>query len=384
MTETAYQPPRIAAAQIRLLERLCNASAVSGDEGEVRTIVLEQIKPLVSDIRIDSLGNVLATLPGAGAYGMRPTGVLPENARPDNRRLRIMLAAHMDEIGFMLVEDEGEGIFRFEIVGGIDPRHLAGKPVWVGRKHIPGVIGAKPVHLTTADERKRSLTVNDLRIDIGPDNGKQAKEGNRAVFATSFARLGPSLRAKALDDRLGVATLIELLRLASRAPLGVDLLAAFTVQEEVGLRGARVAAYALDPDLAIVLDCTPARDLPSWEDSRQYLDPVATYNASYNTRLDGGPAIYMADAATLSDPRLVRHLVETAESLGIPYQIRQPGSGGTGAGAIHKQRAGIPSVSVSVPGRYAHTAASLARLDDWKNTLALVHAALTRLPSMPF
>jgi putative aminopeptidase FrvX len=377
MTEDAYRPPRIAAAQLRLLERLCNASAVSGDEGEVRTIVLEQIKLLVSDVRVDALGNILAILPGVGATGIRPTSMRPDGTSP---RPRVMLAAHMDEIGFMLVEDEGDGIFRFETVGGIDPRQLAGKPVWVGRKHVPGVIGVKPVHLTTPEERKKPFTLDALRIDIGPDNAKSAKIGDRAVFATSFARLGPSLRAKALDNCLGVAALIELLRLASRAPLAVDILAAFTVQEEIGLRGARVAAYALDPDLAIVLDCTPARDLPSWEATAQYHDPAAPYNASYNTRLDGGPAIYMADATTLSDPRLVRHLVDTAQALGIPYQIRQPGGGGTDAGAIHKQRLGIPSVTVSVPGRYAHTAASLARLDDWKGTLALVHAALTRLP----
>jgi putative aminopeptidase FrvX len=363
MTEDAYRPPRIAAAQIRLLERLCNACAVSGDEAEVRAIVLEQARPLVDDLKVDALGNVLATRPAQNA------------AAP---HLRVMLAAHMDEVGFMLVDDEGEGIFRFETVGGIDPRQLPGKLVWVGRKHVPGVIGVKPVHLTTPEERKRPLALDALRIDIGPDNGKKAQVGDRAVFATSFRRLGPSLRAKALDDRLGVATLIELLR---HAPPNVELLAAFTVQEEVGLRGARVAAYALQPDLAIILDCTPARDLPSWEATSQYHDPEMVENAAYNARLDGGPAIYVADAVTISDPRLVHHLVDTAEALGIPYQIRQPGGGGTDAGAIHRQRQGIPSVSVSVPGRYAHTAASIARLDDWKHTLALVHAALARLPA---
>jgi endoglucanase len=166
---------------------------------------------------------------------------------------------------------------------------------------------------------------------------------------------------------LGVATLIELVR---HAPPNIDLLAAFTVQEEVGLRGAGVAAYAFNPDLAIVLDCTPAMDLPTWDGSE---------NTQYNTRLNAGPAIYMADAATISDPRLVRLLIETAENLGIPYQIRQPGGGGTDAGAIHKQRAGVPSVSVSVPARYNHTPAAIARISDWKNTLALVHAALRRL-----
>lgn len=344
------QPPRIGAAQIRLLERLTNACAVSGDEGEVRAIVLEHIRPLVDEIKVDALGNVLAVKKGQG-----------------EKRLRVMLAAHMDEVGFILTHSEESGLFRFEVVGNIDVRLLPGKPVWVGREHVPGVIGAKPVHLTTPEERKQPVNLESLRIDLGLGNQNKVKVGDRATFATSFARLGPSLRAKALDDRLGVATLIELIR---HTPPNVDVLAAFTVQEEVGLRGAGVAAYAFDPDLAIVLDCTPAMDLPAWDDSE---------NTQYNARLGAGPAIYMADQATISDPRLVRHLIETAESLKIPYQIRQPGRGGTDAGAIHKQRAGVPSVSVSVPARYTHSPAAIARISDWKNTLALVHAALGRL-----
>jgi endoglucanase len=147
-------------------------------------------------------------------------------------------------------------------------------------------------------------------------------------------------------------------------------MAAFTVQEEVGLRGSRVAAFAFDPDLALALDCTPAYDLPTWDGEE---------NTRYNTRLDHGPALYVADRGTISDPRLIRHFVETAEAQGIPYQIRQPGGGGTDAGAIHKQRTGIPSLSISVPGRYLHTAASLIRINDWQHTLNLLHAALSGL-----
>jgi tetrahedral aminopeptidase len=341
--------PAIGAAQLRLLERLCLACAVSGDEGEVRKIVLEHVRPHADEVKVDALGNVLVVKAGQGSHN-----------------LKVMLAAHMDEIGFMLVSDEDDGYFRFDSVGGIDVRQLPGKPVWIGKEHVYGVIGAKPIHLTTEDERNHSTTLDSLRIDIGPGN-KSVKVGDRATFATPFSRLGPSLRAKALDNRLGVATLIELLQ---HAPPNIDLYAAFTVQEEVGLRGAQVAAYTLNPDVAIVLDSTPANDLPSWDGSE---------NTRYNTRLGAGPAIYVADSATLSDPRLVRFLMETAESVGIPYQIRQPGGGGTDAGAIHKQRTGIPSVSVSVPGRYAHTAASIARLADWKNTLALVYTALCRI-----
>jgi endoglucanase len=285
-----------------------------------------------------------------------------------------MLAAHMDEVGFMLTYDEGEGVYRFETIGGLDERQLVGKAVWIGRQHIPGVIGAKPIHLMTPEERKRAIPLDSMRIDVGSKGNNKVKVGDRATFATPFVRLGPSLRGKALDDRLGVATLIELVR--SGLP-NVDLLAAFTVQEEVGLRGARVAAYAFNPDLAIAIDSTPAMDLPSWDDA----DSLGS--GRYNTRLDGGPAIYVADGATLGDPRLIRWLIESAESEDIPYQIRQPGGGGTDAGAIHLARAGVPSVSVSIPGRYAHTAAGLARLSDWQNTVRLLHAALARLdPAM--
>jgi endoglucanase len=364
-TKARKRAPRIGASQVKLLERLCNACAVSGDEAEVRGIVLEQVRPLASEVKIDALGNVLATRPGQDK---------PAKGRKGEPRLRVMLAAHMDEVGFMLTSDDGEGLFRFDAVGGLDERQLVGKPVWIGHDHVSGVIGAKPIHLANNDERKRAISLETLRIDIGPGGQGKVKPGDRATFATPFIRIGPSLRAKALDDRLGVATLIELLR---HAPDNIDLLAAFTVQEEVGLRGARVAAHAFDPDLAIAIDSTPAIDLPPWEE----VGVNGRESDYYNTRLDAGPAIYLADSATLSDPRLARHLVDTAEALKIPYQIRQPGGGGTDAGSIHLARAGIPSISVSVPGRYPHTAAGLARLSDWQNTFALLHAALEHLPA---
>ena len=347
-------PPEIGEAQLVLLERLCNACAVSGDEGEVRKIVLEEVRPHAEQVTVDALGNVLVTKTGQG-----------EN------RLRVMLAAHMDEVGFMLTGDDEDGIFRFDTVGGLDAAQLVGKPVTIGKEHVPGVIGARPIHLATREELSQKISLESLRIDVGPGNGGKAHIGDRATFATQFARLGPSLRAKALDDRFGVASLITLVQ---QPPPNIDLLAAFTVQEEVGLRGARVAAYSFDPQLAFALDCTPANDLPPWD-----TDDGRIENTRYNTRLGGGPAIYLADSSTLSDPRLARHLVQTAEALGIPYQLRQPGGGGTDAGAIHKQRLGIPSISLSVPGRYLHTAAGIARLDDWKNTFALIYHALSRL-----
>jgi endoglucanase len=337
------------------LERLCNACAVSGNESEVRKIVLEQVKPYASEVRVDALGNVLAVRPG-------------QVTQP----LRVMVAAHMDEVGLMLVDDDGDGLFRFAVIGGLNTAQLVGKSVFVGRQHVPGVIG-RPIRLSDDEARGERIPLDSLRIDVSPDNAKRVKVGDYATFTTAFARLGPSLRAKAIDDRIGVAILIELLR---HAPPNIDLLAAFTVQEEVGLRGARVAGNALNPDLALVLDCTLARDLPVWEGDSP---DSGCENTLYNARLGAGPAIYISDASTIHDPRLIRHLVETAEQLHIPYQIRQPGGGGNDAGAIHRQRAGVPSVSISVPGRYIHTPATIIRLEDWKNTLKLAYAALSRL-----
>jgi len=272
----------------------------------------------------------------------------------------------MDEVGFMLVAEDGEGIYQFVTVGGIDPRVIPGKPVWVGKDHTPGVIGVKPIHLVSSEDIVRSKpSIESLRIDLGP--GGKANPGDWATFATKFKRVGPSIFAKAIDDRIGVATLIELLR---NAPPDIDLLAAFTVQEEIGLRGAKVAAHDFNPDMAIAVDSTPAYDMPS-HDGGEIL--------KYNTLLGHGPAIYVLNAATLDDPRLVSFLRKTAEAENIPYQIRQPGGGGTNAGAIQRSLAGVPVVSVSVPSRYIHTPIGMCRLEDWKNTLGLLHAALTRI-----
>jgi putative aminopeptidase FrvX len=340
---------QIGEEQIKLLESLSNACAVSGDEGEVRKIVTSEVKPYADEMKVDALGNLLVTKHGSGEH-----------------RLRVMMAAHMDEVGLMLTHDEGDGIYRFDLVGSISINDLAGKMVWIGKEHVPGVIGLKPPHLMKKDDYKKPIEQDDLLIDVGPAKGKE-QVGDRVTFATPFVQLGPSLRGKALDNRLGVATLIELVK---HAPKNIDVLAAFTVQEEIGARGARVAAFAFNPDLAIILDSTPAYDLPTWD-----MDE----NNRYNARLGAGPAIYVADAGTLSDPRLVRYLIQIAEANGIPYQLRQPGGGGTDAGTIHWQREGIPSVSVSVPGRYHHGPASIARLSDWQYTLQLVSGALSQL-----
>ncbi len=340
--------PSFGSKQLKLLEILCNACAVSGDEGAVRKIVLGEVKAYADEVNVDAMGNVLVTKIGNG-----------------KERPRIMLDAHMDEVGFMLVSEEGEGLFSFQTVGGIDPRNLPGKMILAGKENIPGVIGLKPIHLSDPGELMSKPSIDSFRIDLGPSG--VAKPGDWATFATKFKRVGPSIFAKSIDDRIGVATLIELLK---HAPANIDLLAAFTVQEEVGLRGAKTAAFTFDPDVAIAIDSTPAHDMPTHDGAE---------NAAYNTKLGLGPAIYIQNSSTIDDPRLVNFLKETAEAEGIRYQIRQPGGGGTDAGAIQRTRAGVPVVSVSVPGRYAHTPIGLCRVDDWRNTLKLLHTALSHI-----
>jgi len=341
-------------SHLALLRALTEAVGVSGDEGEVRRLVREQVEPLADEVLVDALGNLIAVRMGTA-----------------RRRVRVMLSAHMDEVGLMLTGAEAEGYLHVATVGGIAPHHLLGKAFWVGKDRVPGVIGMTPPHLSAPGDKRRTPGFDQMRLDVGARTRDDALErvriGDRAAFATPLARLGDAVSAKALDDRLGVAILIELFQ---AAPASIDLMATFSVQEEVGLRGAGVAAHRLDPQMAIAIDCTPARDLPTWDGSE---------NTAYNTRLGLGPALYTADRATVSDRRLLEHVEAVARSARLPYQLRQPGGGGTDAGSIHRARKGIPAISVSVPVRYPHSPAGLIRLDDWRNTVLLLHAALSRL-----
>lgn len=353
-------PPAVGDEQLSLLERLCNASGVTGDEGEVRKIILEQVRPLADEVKVDALGSVLAV----------------RHAKGVEKPLRVMLDAHMDEVGLLIVSDEENGLFRFVKVGGIDDRALPGKTVVVGKDHIPGVIGAKAIHLTEPGETENKIPLDTLRIDIGPGGGK-VKAGDRATFATRFRTVGPSIISKAFDNRVGCAILVEILRAAAQTGAldHLELMVAFAVQEEIGARGARAAAYGFDPEVAFAIDSTPASDLSRLDAAE---DGVPE-DAAYNVRLDAGPAIYLVDSGTLSDPRLARHLMSTGDQYGIPYQVRQPGSGGTDAGGIHRVRAGVAAISMSVPARYLHTAAAVARRADWENAQALLWRALEGL-----
>jgi endoglucanase len=280
----------------------------------------------------------------------------------------------MDEVGLMITEIDKSGLLKFAAVGGIDPRMLLAKRVLVGADRIPGVITGPVPHLQSTESARRVLEIDDLAIDIGAGDEKVAnakvKQGDYGVFATQFRPLSddpvwPTVRGKAFDDRAGCAALIGLL--ADRYP--VDLYGVFTVQEEVGLRGARVAAYRVAPDAAIALEGTICDDLPQPSDEDD--TPV--------TRLGDGPAVSLMDRALVSHPGLLRLLQETAEAEGIRIQYKAPLLGSTDAGAIHLTRAGVPAITAAIPCRYIHSPAAILNMNDLANTVRLVGAALRRI-----
>jgi putative aminopeptidase FrvX len=340
-----------------LLQKLSEASGISGREEEVRGILLAEIRDRVDSCRIDGMGNLIALKKGSGASP-----------------LRVLVAAHMDEVGFMITAAEESGLLRFAKVGGIDDRVLPARVVLIGPKRVPGVIGVKPVHLLDKGERDRVTESRQLGIDVGASGKAEAEKlaarGEYAVFATEFREhpVPPGgrriVQGKAFDDRAGCALLAALL--TERFPF--DLVAAFTVQEEVGLRGARVAAWAEKPDAAVVLECTGANEVPTTKD------------ISPSTRLGLGPAITIRDSSFIADPRLVELFGNVAREKSIPHQYKQPNIGGTDAGSIHRSRDGVPSITVAVPARYIHSPSALMDLDDFDNTAALAREALHRLP----
>lgn len=337
-----------------LLEKLSNARGVSGNEGEVREILIDAVKNHVTEYRVDTLGNLITFKKAKGARARKP--------------LRVMLAAHMDEVGLMITHHDSNGYLRFDPVGGIDSRVLLSKTVLIGKDKIPGVIGVKPIHLLKQSERHQVLDTDALTIDIGAKSKEEAqgwvKIGDYATFATTFSSIGTDcVKGKALDDRAGCAALVEILK--RNYPF--DVYGVFTAQEEVGLRGARVAAYAIEPTYAFALEGTVCDDSPKKKD----VSPV--------TRVGGGPAITFADNSLLSDRRLVNLLVETARENKIPYQFKQAVAGGTDAGRITLTKEGVPSVAVAVPTRYIHSPVSLLSKRDFENLIALMTKALPKV-----
>lgn len=328
-----------------LLQSLTQAPGISGHEGEVRKIVIKEITSLVDDVRIDAMGNVIATRKGSGGP-------------------RIMLAAHMDEIGFLVKYIDDRGFIRFQPVGGFDPRVLVAQRVTIHTRQngpVTGVLqpGTKPIHLLTPADSKE-LKIEDLFIDLGLP-GDEVKSivtrGDMVTLDGPYQRTGNLVTSRALDDRLLVYVMIEALRIADSK---AEIVAVATTQEEVGLRGAGPAAYGVDPEVGIGLDVTLANDIPG-------SSPEAAI-----TSLGDGPAIKHFDSSQIPNPLLNEHFRELAERESIPYQLEILPRGGTDGGAIQRIRAGVPTTTLSVPTRYLHTVNESAAVSDIEYAIQLL------------
>jgi putative aminopeptidase FrvX len=327
-----------AAVNVALLKRLSETPGVSGREERVRALVIEELRPIVDNITVDALGNVVAFKKG----------------KSDRR---VMLAAHMDEIGFMVKHVDEHGFVRLQPIGGFDARVLVAQRVIVHTadgQALRGVLtpATKPIHLL-GDEKPGAPKLEEFYVDLGMP-GERVRElvdlGDSVTLDRTLERTGDCVIGKALDDRTGVFTMIEALRKLGRHE--VNILAVATVQEEVGLRGAQTSAYHVEPDVAIALDVTIASDTPGMPESEAV------------TRLGAGAAIKVFDSSAIPNFKLVRHLRDVAERHDIKHQLEVLPRGGTDAGAMQRARAGVAAITISVPTRYVHTVNEMANLGD--------------------
>jgi len=318
-----------------LLEKLCNADGVSGNENKIRDIIISEITPYVDEISIDTMGNVIALKKGKSSDK------------------RIMIAAHMDEVGFIASGYTDKGYIKFKTVGGIDTRVIISKRVRT-QSGVKGVIGIKAIHLQTPDERKSVPKISSLFIDIGAKSKEEAKKhvklGEYITFDTEYSDLGSDkIKAKAMDDRVGCYVLCETLK---NYQCPYDLYAVFCVQEEVGLRGAKIASYKISPDAALVLECTTCADVYNTEPHEQV------------TLCGGGAALSIMDRASIADRQITDALYSYAQNNSIPVQYKKTTNGGNDAGAIHISREGVKTAALSVPCRYLHSPVGVASKKD--------------------
>lgn len=337
-----------------MFKELCKLPGVSGDERAVSDYIIDKLSQIEGvEYKVDRLGNVLVKKRGKN--------------RP---KTRLMLSAHMDEVGLIINNVCDSGMLKFTPVGGIDPRVVLGRRVRVGKSGVLGIIGTKAVHLQNDEERKSAPSFDSLLIDIGAssleDALKYVAPGDTAVFDSDFVSFGDEfVKSKAIDDRVGCAVLLEILS----KDLAYDIEAAFNVQEEVGTRGARAAAFSIAPQVAIVVEATTAADVPTVPKEKKVC------------YLGKGPVISFMDGCTVYDRGLYDLAFEAAKDKGIPCQAKLAVAGGNDAGAIHLSREGVKPLAVSLPCRYLHSPSCVIKYEDAENTLALVTELCERIPS---
>lgn len=335
---------------MELLKKLCEAHGVPGREEAIREVVVRELEKACNEIRTDALGNVIALKQGSG------------------RGPKVMLAAHMDEIGFLVsYVDEKNGFLKIDPMGGFDPRVLMAQRVIVHTENgdLVGIIGSKPPHILSEEERKKPVEIKDLFIDLGlPGEAvkQRVRVGDFVTLEQNFVEIGNLASCKALDDRVGIYAMIEAVKKVKQHTC--DIYAVATTQEEVGIRGARVSSFNIAPDIGIALDVTVASDVPG----------VGEHE--YVTKLGAGTAIKIKDSASISNPKLVRKLRELAEKKKIKYQMEILPRGGTDAGAIQMTREGVAAVTISIPSRYLHSVVEAVHKDDIQATIDLLAAFL--------
>ncbi len=333
-----------------LLRRLCETPGISGFEERIQGLVHKELEKVTDEVKIDKLGNVI---------GIKRATKVTSKSSPK----KVMLAAHMDEIGFMVSFIDKDGFLRFSPVGGFDPKTLIAQRVIVhGVIDIGGVIGSKPIHILDEEERKKIPKIKDLFIDVGLNReevSKLVKPGDFITLDRNFKELNDKIvTAKAFDDRVGVYIMLEALKQIKEHE--VDIYAVATTQEEVGVRGAMVSSFFIEPDVGIALDVTIASDLPGSKEEEVI------------TSLGGGTAICLMDSYTISNKRLVEFLRKIAEENNIKYQTDILLGGGTDAGAIQRSKTGVPVCTISVPTRYVHSVVEMCHKEDIENSVHLI------------
>ncbi len=331
---------------MELLKQLSEVCGVPGYERLARAVVADALSELVDETRVDVLGNLIAHKAGHG-----PT---------------VLVAAHIDEIGFLVSHvEEKTGFLRLQPLGGFDPCALVAQRVMVHTEQgdLPGCVGAKPAHVLTEEDMKKRPKIKDMFVDLGlsPERvHEQVRVGDTVTLVQRFLQYGDVVSGKALDDRAGVFIAIEALRRVKQP--ACDLYVVGSTQEEVGLRGARAAGFEVNPQIGIALDATLAVDVPGVADHERV------------TKLGGGVAIKLRDSASISHPGLVRAMRSLAEERGIPHQMEILPRGGTDAGAIQAAQAGAAVVTLSLPVRYVHSVVETAHVDDIEAAISVLAA----------
>ncbi len=318
-----------------MIKELCLINSVSGNEDNVRDYIISKIEGKC-EYNVDALGNII---------------VFKKGKNPAKNK--VMISAHMDEVGMIVTSVTDDGMLLFDTVGGVDARAIIGRNVLVGDKNIPGVIGSKAIHLQTSDEKNQPIKTENLYIDIGADSKQRALEfvklGDFTSFYSEYLTLGDDfIKGKALDDRIGCAIMIDMIN----SDLQYDAYFTFVVQEEVGLRGAKVAAYSVAPDFAIVLEATTAADISSVSGA----DQVCVCGE--------GAVVSFMDRHTIYDKELYNLAFEVANENKILCQTKTKVAGGNDAGAIHTSKSGVRTLAISAPCRYLHTASCMLKESD--------------------